>query len=153
MECSICGKTDEEYDIDLVECPDCGAVVCADCEVLSKDGEYSICKLCASKYLPAIDDFTDDIICSRSSGGIETNVPRRIIKHSPTGFGWGYGGSGPADFALNILSIFIGQEEAERYYQDFKFEVVAKLPYEGGTIKYEDILNWIEKKRKEAANG
>ena len=63
---------------------------------------------------------------------------------------WGYGGSGPADFAWNILSIFLGQEEAEQYYMAFKFEVVSALPREGGTIKRDFILEWIEKKRKEA---
>src|SRR5512135_81505 len=28
---------------------------------------------------------------------------RHLVKHSPTGFSWGYGGSGPADLALSIL--------------------------------------------------
>ncbi|RKZ08822.1 hypothetical protein DRQ25_08140 [Candidatus Fermentibacteria bacterium] len=32
-----------------------------------------------------------------------TNVPWLVIDHSPTGFNWGYGGSGSADLALNIL--------------------------------------------------
>jgi hypothetical protein len=97
----------------------------------------------------AIKNWNEDIICSRDENGIHTNVPRRIVNHSPSGFDWGYGGSGPADFALNILSIFIGQEAAEKYYQDFKWQFIAQLPHEGGTIKREDILNWIEKKRQE----
>ena len=96
-----------------------------------------------------IENWNEDIVCTRQGGEMRTNVPRRIVRHSPTGFGWGYGGSGPADLALNILSIFIGQAEAEGYYQDFKFEVVAKVPYEGGTIKRDDILKWIETKRKQ----
>jgi len=60
----------------------------------------------------------------------------------------GYGGSGPADFALNIMSIFISQEEAEKngLYQDFKWEFVSQLPHEGGTIPRDVILNWLEKK-------
>lgn len=32
-----------------------------------------------------------------------TNVPWLVIDHSPTGFEWGFDGSGPADLALNIL--------------------------------------------------
>jgi hypothetical protein len=32
-----------------------------------------------------------------------TNVPRVVINGSPAGFSWGYGGSGPTDFALNII--------------------------------------------------
>jgi hypothetical protein len=55
-----------------------------------------------------------DVTCSRDCEGIHTNVPHRIKRHSPTGLAWGYGGSGPADFALNILSVFIGQKEYEK---------------------------------------
>jgi len=94
----------------------------------------------------ALADFTGDVVCSRDAEGIKTNVPRRIIKHSPTGFEWGYAGSGPADFALNILSVFIGQEKAEGggLYQLFKQDFVTPLPQEGGTIPRAEILKWIE---------
>jgi len=94
----------------------------------------------------AIKDF-GDVVCSRGCFGMNTNVPHRIVMHSPTGLGWGYGGSGPADLALNILAVYIGQKEAEKYYQDFKFEFIATMPYEGGTIKREIILKWIEERR------
>jgi hypothetical protein len=96
--------------------------------------------------VPALPGFKDDIICKRTASGIETNVPRRIIEHSPTGMEWGYGGSGPADFALNILSIFIG-EDAARYnglYQLFKQEFVSPLPQAGGTIPRQAIEKWLE---------
>jgi len=95
----------------------------------------------------AIPDF-GNVVCSRDENGIHINVPRRITKHSPDGFCWGYGGSGPADLSLNILSVFIGQKLAEWLYQDFKWDFIATLPYEGGTIKREDILKWIDKKEK-----
>jgi len=96
----------------------------------------------------AIPDFTD-VFCSRDENGVHTNVPRRIIKHSPTGFDWGYAGSGPADFALNILSVFLGEEKARRggLYQSFNFDFIVKLPPEGGIIKKEAIINWIDKKK------
>jgi hypothetical protein len=102
----------------------------------------------------ALADFNSDIVCSRNEEGIQTNVPWRIKKHSPTGMEWGYGGSGPADFALNILSVFIGQEEAERdgLYQLFKWDFVSSLPQEGGTIQREKILEWIEAKKNAALN-
>jgi len=100
----------------------------------------------------SLTDFEEDIICSRESGCRKTNVPRRITKHSPDGFEWGYGGSGPADFALNILSIFVGQKIAERYYQDFKWQFVALLPYEGGTIRRADILSWLKKEMAKDAD-
>jgi len=99
----------------------------------------------------AIENFCEDITFSRGAGGIITNVPHRIKKHSPTGMEWGYGGSGPADFALNILSVFIGQEAAERngLYQSFKFDIIAKQPQEGGTITNAEIKEWLDKNLKE----
>jgi hypothetical protein len=96
-----------------------------------------------------IENWNADIVCSRDADGIHTNVPRRIIYHSPDGFEWGYGGSGPADFALNILSIFIGQELAFRYHQDFKWAFIAKMPQKGGLICHEAILQWLEDNVKE----
>jgi hypothetical protein len=93
-----------------------------------------------------IENWNKDVVCSRVGEGIQTNVPCRIAYHSPDGFEWGYGGSGPADFALNILSIFAGQEFAERHHQDFKWKFIAPMPYEGGKIKREDIVSWIKER-------
>ena len=99
------------------------------------------------KKVKAIPGF-GDVVCSRAENGIKTNVPRRIIYHSPDGFEWGYGGSGPADFALNILSVFIGQEAAEEkgLYQAFKWDFIAYLPHQGRTIRRDEILKWIQLK-------
>ena len=88
----------------------------------------------------------DDVVCSRNENGVVTNIKHSIKRHSPDGFEWGYGGSGPSEFALNILAAYVTREQAERWYQDFKFEVIAALPHEGGTIKKEDILKWVEGK-------
>jgi len=59
-----------------------------------------------------------------------------IVLHSPGGFEWGYGGSGPADTALSILSdyfderptkddLYHGLFRASRLYQDFKWGWIA----------------------------
>ncbi|MDR1306030.1 MAG: DUF6166 domain-containing protein [Treponema sp.] len=96
----------------------------------------------------AIKDFKEDIVCSRDAYGCHVNIPQRIVRHSPTGFNWGYEGSGPADLALNILSVFIGQEAAESLYQDFKWEFIAPMPYQGGTISRDTILNWVKREGK-----
>lgn len=53
----------------------------------------------------------------------------KLRNHSPTGFSWGYGGSGPAQLALAILLDYYGDAElALRSYQDFKFKAVAAWP-------------------------
>ena len=54
----------------------------------------------------------------------------KVRNHSPSGFNWGYGGSGPAQLALAILLDLYperGAEWAERYHQDFKFKIIAGL--------------------------
>jgi hypothetical protein len=87
-------------------------------------------------------DTTDQIVGiaeiprSDLQGGGETCVftkeldPRFDLRnHSPTGFAWGYGGSGPAQLALAILADAYGDDEiAQELYQDFKWAFIAHLP-------------------------
>ena len=58
----------------------------------------------------------------------------KVRNHSPTGFSWGYGGSGPAQLALAImLDHFDGNaSRAQSYYQDFKWKHVARWPQDAG---------------------
>ena len=54
-----------------------------------------------------------------------------LRNHSPTGFSWGYGGSGPAQLSLAILADFLQDDKrAQELYQPFKWRVVASLPRE-----------------------
>lgn len=57
----------------------------------------------------------------------------KVFKHSPTGFNWGYGGSGPAQLALAILLDYYGDaQKAVRLHQRFKAAVVSQWPQEEG---------------------
>ena len=80
-----------------------------------------------------------------------------LAGHSPTGFEWGYGGSGPAQLALAILADhlkdepgrtkFYAEQKALRLYQEFKFRVIAKLPHDYWrltTLEIEDHLKQME---------
>jgi hypothetical protein len=51
-----------------------------------------------------------------------------VFNHSPAGFNWSYGGSGPAQLALALLLEFTDRGAAVRHHQDFKWRVIAKLP-------------------------
>jgi hypothetical protein len=52
-----------------------------------------------------------------------------LLNHSPTGFSWGYGGSGPAQLALALLADALADDDrAVRLHQEFKFKVVACWP-------------------------
>lgn len=77
----------------------------------------------------------------RSTDGDETNVEvwegedtldldlrLDIYNHSPTGFEWGYGGSGPAQLALAILVDYLGEAAlAVKLHQKFKWAMIAGL--------------------------
>jgi hypothetical protein len=55
-----------------------------------------------------------------------------LVNHSPSGFEWGYGGSGPAQLALALLLDYTGDEAfALDHYQKFKTEVVSQLECTG----------------------
>jgi hypothetical protein len=63
-----------------------------------------------------------------------------LWNHSPTGFEWGYGGSGPAQLALAILADHLrDDEQALNFYQRFKWAVIAELPGRGWTLTSDDI--------------
>lgn len=104
----------------------------------------------------------ESIVCIRSANDLMTNVPRLVTHHSPTGYEIAYGGSGPADFALNIVENLLRRigykgettndtwdkrrifKKAYELHQDFKWAFVATLPREGGSIKTNDAIAWIE---------
>ena len=104
------------------------------------------------------------LVCRRlEDGRLAANVPQVLVHHSPTGFAWGYNGSGPADLALNVLHILLphgvkarGFEEclvvlneghcstdAWSLHQEFKERFIATLPPEGGHVPLEVINAWI----------
>ena len=71
-----------------------------------------------------------------------------LARHSPTGFEWGYAGSGPAQLALAILAHHLRNDDrALRLYQRFKVEVVQNLPRQGWALADTDIMAWVETQR------
>ncbi|PSR22144.1 MAG: hypothetical protein C7B45_07930 [Sulfobacillus acidophilus] len=73
-----------------------------------------------------------------------------VGNHSPTGFNWGYGGSGPADLALSLLVNALGhrrQADTGPLYQEFKWAVVAHLPDEW-SLTPQDILDWVRQQQE-----
>ena len=57
--------------------------------------------------------------------GIDESL--QIRRASPTGFNWGYGGSGPAQLALAICLLYLPAPKALAAHQLFKWQVVSKL--------------------------
>lgn len=77
------------------------------------------------------------------------NVPidpahsQKVWNHSPDGFAWGYGGSGPAQLALAILLLFADEDTAVKLHQRFTTEFIAPLPQGDFTLAL-NVKGWIE---------
>ena len=73
---------------------------------------------------------TDGLVFVTTSQGRKQLDPRLDLRnHSPTGFGWGYCGSGAAQLALALAADALGDEQrAIELYQEFKFRCVANSP-------------------------
>lgn len=78
------------------------------------------------------------------SGDAEWSVlEQRIVYHSPTGMEFGYGGSGPADTAINVLALVVDTREAVRLHHAFKDEFIAHVPREGGELRLSEVRAWV----------
>jgi hypothetical protein len=72
----------------------------------------------------------------------------RYVNHSPTGFEWGYGGSGPAQLAFALLlDFFESPSEAMLFYQDFKWKVIARILTDQWELSEDEILTAIQEIR------
>ena len=61
---------------------------------------------------------------------LDPGPSQNVFNHSPDGFAWGYGGSGPAQLALAVLLVECPSKKiALANYQSFKWDVIAKLPH------------------------
>ncbi len=83
---------------------------------------------------------------------------RHINHHSPDGFEWGYGGSGPADLALAILVDFLEEDPKEvlvslktgqgepsaavHAHQRFKDKFIVGLPKDHWRLTEDEIKKW-----------
>lgn len=86
------------------------------------------------------DDWYGEVRCDG-----EVLSPKRSLRlrnHSPTGFAWGYAGSGPAQLALAIL-LQAGVEErrALLLYQRFKGAFIQGLPQQAFLLDI-DVQAW-----------
>lgn len=97
---------------------------------------------------------------SSVAGGVITNVPHLVVQHSPTGFEFGYGGSGPADLALNVCQWYLKHtgyegEKTECYdgecfslayalHQDLKNAFIALVPHPGVEIPFSMLDAWFK---------
>ena len=88
---------------------------------------------------------TGNIVYVRDVGEEKLLDPmNEIVNHSPDGFEWGYGGSGPAQLAFAILYRYAGSFTAETHYQEFKRDFIQNIHSDTFTINVEAIDEWMD---------
>lgn len=82
--------------------------------------------------------------------GVQLDLQRslEVVKKSPTGFAWGYSGSGPSQLALAILLQFTDDDTARKLFHQFKDEFIAPLPFSQDFVLEVDVHLWIQLNKK-----
>lgn len=76
-----------------------------------------------------------------------------LANHSPTGFEWGYRGSGPAQLALAIAADLVGDERALDVYQAVKDQLIARIDSPTWTLTGPVVLEVIEREEAQQQRG
>jgi hypothetical protein len=79
----------------------------------------------------------------RDADGTARMTCPHVVRHSPSGPEWGYGGSGPADCARSVLLALTDEATADAHYQAFKADVIAALPEHGAILQRTAVLAWL----------
>lgn len=81
---------------------------------------------------------------------IDPAISLSVCNHSPDGFNWGYGGSGPAQLAFAIL---IDQQADLRVafdlHQVFKWELLVSADGDKDLHVEVDVNEWVEKQKRD----
>ena len=78
-----------------------------------------------------------------AGGRLNPSESLAVARHSPDGFSWGDGGSGPAQLALAILLRATDRKTAVAHYQAFKWQVLAELPQADFTLRLARVRDWL----------
>lgn len=79
---------------------------------------------------------------------LDPKPSQRVCNHSPDGFAWGYGGSGPAQLSLAMLMRYTSEDEAVTLYQRFKWSNIANLPQDDFCLPEKGVLDWLKAERE-----
>lgn len=85
----------------------------------------------------------DELTVWRGDRILSPRRSQKLRNHSPAGFEWGYGGSGPAQLALAILLEVTTEEVALNLYQAFKASTVSRFPKDSWRITEDSVLAWL----------
>lgn len=104
-------------------------------------------------YIPISHASARTVMCKTDESIGRLNPCLDIRNHSPTGFSWGYSGSGPAQLALAIMVNEYGMDLDRHpvHYMLLKQHVIAGLPQnKTWRLTSKDIREAIEKIREQS---
>lgn len=111
---------------------------------------------------PPIDDELYAYCLNDNWSVIHSNIPFVVTHHSPTGWGWGYAGSGASDFALNCVQWLLTKinydgdvsnnnfgknyifSECWKHYQAFKEQFVMVQKGKLFSVKTDIAIEWLQ---------
>jgi len=91
--------------------------------------------------------------------GMTRKPLEHVVLHSPDGFEWGYGGSGPSELALSLLLDLLNEtthigSQAWDLHHAFTKNVVAGFNQEGFCISAEAVKSWVRtQQERKVSNG
>lgn len=66
---------------------------------------------------------------------------KHLLRHSPDGFEFGYGGSGPSDLARSIVGDLLGEKDPKpALYRPVTHRLVAQIEGDGPVFISEDLV-------------
>jgi hypothetical protein len=84
------------------------------------------------------------LVVTKDGKPLSPGPSQKVFNHSPNGFQWGYGGSGPAQLALALLLDATGDPDLSvRLHQRFKRHFVATWG-EKWQISTDEIETWLD---------
>ncbi len=77
---------------------------------------------------------------------LSPDLSQELWNHSPDGFNWGYGGSGPAQLALAIGLLYLDNTRlAVAAHQAFKWDFIACLSFgDDFNLNTDAVKSWFE---------
>ncbi len=91
------------------------------------------------------------VVSAKDEGYLDPKPSQKLYNHSPNGFNWGYGGSGPAQLALALLLDVTGDPDLScKLHQEFKWDIIAGWKKDQPwTYCEEQIKEWVRISRRD----
>ena len=100
--------------------------------VVQAESEHSRSTADHVEYVGMCVDGTPVVLNLTAHERLTANRSLGLVRHSPTGFDWGYTGSGPAQLVCALLLDYTDNETvAQQHYIQFRNDVVSQLECDG----------------------